>query len=335
MNKEKYLNEVDNIVLVYHSVDNDGRIGAAQILNKIEFYRGFSNDVVLIGGNYQNDDEIESSIYEMISNHNNSEIIIVDYHLSIDFVIKAINTGKAHITLIDHHISAIRKYLDAGFIYEVEDNLYISKPVYSDVFSAYMDSRYSGCALAEFYFTNSDYNVCDILSVKNISMLSEYISTYDTWNTKSNKWNTANDVNFGLLKYTSEDDIRYISSIISDGILYEDFIKSCLSEGKIINEYLSKKRKNYAERVSFDVYFENYKFRAINASGGSKAVESSADETHDGLMTFSFNGKNWNVSLYHNPKSANKPDFSVIATKYGGGGHAGACGFTMDKLTFI
>ena len=47
-----------------------------------------------------------------------------------------------------------------------------------------------------------------------------------------------------------------------------------------------------------------------------------------------FDGKCWSVSLYH-AKHRKELDLSLIAVKYGGGGHRGACGFTCDKLPFL
>jgi nanoRNase/pAp phosphatase (c-di-AMP/oligoRNAs hydrolase) len=51
-------------------------------------------------------------------------------------------------------------------------------------------------------------------------------------------------------------------------------------------------------------------------------------------MVFSFNGTMWNVSLYQNTLTES-PDLSVIAKKYGGGGHAGACGFMVKDINQI
>jgi hypothetical protein len=55
---------------------------------------------------------------------------------------------------------------------------------------------------------------------------------------------------------------------------------------------------------------------------------------HEGLFGFNWTGKKWRVSLYHAPHRTDI-DLSVIAVKYGGGGHRGACGFRCDKLPFL
>jgi hypothetical protein len=50
---------------------------------------------------------------------------------------------------------------------------------------------------------------------------------------------------------------------------------------------------------------------------------------HDALLAFYFNGKSWFVSLYH-AAHRTELDLSIIAKRYGGGGHRGACGFRSD-----
>jgi nanoRNase/pAp phosphatase (c-di-AMP/oligoRNAs hydrolase) len=56
----------------------------------------------------------------------------------------------------------------------------------------------------------------------------------------------------------------------------------------------------------------------------------SIEEDYDIMIPFSFNGEEWNVSLY------TKKDIDVgkIAIKYGGGGHAKAAGFRCKELPF-
>ena len=91
---------------------------------------------------------------------------------------------------------------------------------------------------------------------------------------------------------------------------------------------------------SFIVEWEGLKFLALNTPAKSALAFASKDvpETgHDALLKFSFNGKIWDCSMYHAKHNAGI-DLSIIAVKYGGGGHKGACGFrinTPDLLTVI
>ena len=55
-------------------------------------------------------------------------------------------------------------------------------------------------------------------------------------------------------------------------------------------------------------------------------------EEHDFMMAYSRSKDHWNISFYCD---SDKVDCSAIAKKFGGGGHAGAAGCTMDDETLI
>jgi nanoRNase/pAp phosphatase (c-di-AMP/oligoRNAs hydrolase) len=77
-------------------------------------------------------------------------------------------------------------------------------------------------------------------------------------------------------------------------------------------------------------------FLAVNAGGiNSKAFESRYDSTlHGAVLSFYFHGeqRKWTVSLYSPDQSR---DLSGIAKSMGGGGHAAACGFQVERLSDI
>jgi hypothetical protein len=85
---------------------------------------------------------------------------------------------------------------------------------------------------------------------------------------------------------------------------------------------------------SFIVEFEGLKFLALTTARCNSLTFAAKDvpETgHDALMGFYFTGQKWSVSLYH-AKHNTGIDLSLIAVKYGGGGHRGACGFQLQTL---
>jgi nanoRNase/pAp phosphatase (c-di-AMP/oligoRNAs hydrolase) len=61
--------------------------------------------------------------------------------------------------------------------------------------------------------------------------------------------------------------------------------------------------------------------------------ESIKSAGHDALLTFCWLKDKWRISLYH-AEHRKDIDLSVIAVKYGGGGHKGACGFHSRVLPF-
>lgn len=114
----------------------------------------------------------------------------------------------------------------------------------------------------------------------------------------------------------------------------EDFVKSLLSDGLLLQHYQRSQDESLVNR-GFTQEFCGLNFLCLNiARCNSLTFESAALPEHDGLMGFYWDGKQWCVSLYHSPHHK-EHDLSAIAVKYGGGGHRGACGFRVSKLPFI
>lgn len=103
-----------------------------------------------------------------------------------------------------------------------------------------------------------------------------------------------------------------------------------ITEGAWLREItLREVDKNMASR-SYAVEFEGYRTLAVNMRGtgdtGNYGRERGYDIVYayiDGMQGGELYTK---VTLY-----SNKVDVSVIATRYGGGGHAGAAGFTFPR----
>ncbi len=110
-----------------------------------------------------------------------------------------------------------------------------------------------------------------------------------------------------------------------------------MQDGRIIEKYVNAGQEFTINTCGFIIEFEGLKFLALNTPNKSSTMFEARDvpETgHDALMKFNYDGKTWDVSLYH---AAHRTDIdlSVIALKHGGGGHKGACGFRPSKLPFL
>lgn len=117
----------------------------------------------------------------------------------------------------------------------------------------------------------------------------------------------------------------------------EDYIDSILKDGKIIEGVRNREYREVIISQGFDLNWEGYKFLACNSHEldiRSQLFEAGIKPHHDGLIGFTFNGKDWSVSLYGVP---GKPDIdlSKISVKYGGGGHKQACGFRISALPWL
>lgn len=121
-----------------------------------------------------------------------------------------------------------------------------------------------------------------------------------------------------------------------DGTHNPAVVWQLLDAGKMLQKYQQRNDAGAMKR-SFMVEWEGLKFIAITQTSFNSLTFAAKDipETgHDALLGCYFDGKLWNVSLYH-AKHNTSIDLSEIAKKHGGGGHRGACGFRTEKLPFI
>lgn len=138
---------------------------------------------------------------------------------------------------------------------------------------------------------------------------------------------------FGLDSVKEPDWARLLSTVgcSSDG----ECDKLC-ERGESAKAVIDKRNADVMRERSFLIDFEGLKFLACNfvrCNSKSFAERDRPETGHDALMSFWWDGKQWNVSMYH-AEHRKEIDLSMIAVKHGGGGHRGACGFRADKLPF-
>jgi len=153
---------------------------------------------------------------------------------------------------------------------------------------------------------------------------------YDTWDHRDPRalmfqfgLDTEIDNNPDMFKWMLVDDPTYTNQIVA--------------QGKCAAECYRRRDAEIMRHRSFLVEFEGLKFLALNTarcSSTSFAERDKAETGHNALMGFFWNGTKWTVSLYH-AKHNTAIDLSLIATKFGGGGHRGACGFQVGNLPGI
>lgn len=108
-----------------------------------------------------------------------------------------------------------------------------------------------------------------------------------------------------------------------------------LENGKAIQYFQTRQNESIIKAAGFTIQFEGLTFLACNhARYNSFLFTAGLKPEHDACFGFAYRGGAWHVSLYHAPGKEHH-DLSLIASKYGGGGHRGACGFRMDKLPFL
>lgn len=113
-------------------------------------------------------------------------------------------------------------------------------------------------------------------------------------------------------------------------------VNSLLESGEALHYARTNENASIIKAYGFTVQFEGLTFLACNhARFNSHLFTAGLTSEHDACLGFNYDGKGkWRVSLYHAPGKEHH-DLSVIAVKFGGGGHRGACGFTVKTLPFL
>jgi hypothetical protein len=111
-----------------------------------------------------------------------------------------------------------------------------------------------------------------------------------------------------------------------------------VAQGYAIKSYVDKQADEYSAAYAHTIKWEGLTFCALNIGqrGNSDLLKGGIKPEHDACFAWRFDGKQVLVSLYH-IEGKTHHDLSLIAVKYGGGGHKGACGFriTLGKLEEI
>lgn len=126
-----------------------------------------------------------------------------------------------------------------------------------------------------------------------------------------------------------------------DYLLGEDdtgtYVSDLVKDGEIAMRCYAKREADIMRGRSFKTRWEGLTFLCLNTAKCNSLTFAERDvpETgHDALMAFYFNGEAWIMSLYH-AQHRTDIDLSQIAVRHGGGGHKGACGFTIKLLPFL
>jgi oligoribonuclease NrnB/cAMP/cGMP phosphodiesterase (DHH superfamily) len=110
-------------------------------------------------------------------------------------------------------------------------------------------------------------------------------------------------------------------------------IEGVTQSGNTILAYQKKQDEIYAKGMSFEVNFEGLRAIAVNKAFCNSKIFDSVykPENHDIMIIFGIKKREYKVSLYSLKENI---DVSVIAQKFGGGGHKGAAGFYINEYPF-
>jgi len=198
---------------------------------------------------------------------------------------------------IDHHISKINELKDIKF-----DGLQVN--------------GIAACVLTWNFFMNDN----------NQPIAVRLLGDYDVWNLNQKVLH----MQYGIRQYDCDPENR----IFWKDVFENNLTKEIIEKGKIIYKYITKTYKQEINSIGFITELCEYKVLAANKSHVSSLFFEDHPEVNnvDILMTFSWNGKSWKVSMYTEKDNI---DVSKICYKFGGGGHKKAAGFTCDYLPVV
>lgn len=217
---------------------------------------------------------------------------------------------------IDHHKTAIEKFGDK-------------------IAGLRMDGV-AACRLAWQYWFSVDHHIGRELTKSDYinRIVTEPLAVrlageYDIWDKRDPD---ADLFQHGLRGVNLDELWPFLLSLIRDN---EKYVHQILDGGRAIQYAKNRENESIINASGFTVEFEGLRFLACNhARYNSHLFSAGLKEDHDGCLGFNWDGSMWRVSLYHAPGKEHH-DLSVIASKHGGGGHRGACGFKATALPFL
>lgn len=282
--------------VIYHSADFDG-IFCREIASK------FLGECNLIGWNFGD---------PLIRMPNCGDVYILD--LSPDCIEGDIDSDR--IIWIDHHKTSIEKWAGSCFVGCRIDGV-------------------AACRLAWQYFSATQPSTLPIKEDYINRTVKEPLSVrlageYDVWDKRDPR---AEVFQLGLRsrELTSMDWAELLCNEKYD----QDMFSTLMDNGEVLQQFMKQSNEKKMEKA-FVLKWAGLNFLALNLTSGNSLTFASKDvpETgHDALLSFSYNGSQWTISMYH-AKHRTDLDLSELAKSLGGGGHRGACGFTCDILPF-
>ena len=319
--------------LIVHHNDPDGWASAAVAYNYakekcIEVELGYI--IELIEMSYDKDPNL---VLDKVNK--DVTVIMVDFSFKMD-VMKKIADGAKRFYWIDHHISAIKDF---------EANI--------DLFHENINLDNDDYAVIQL---NKDFAACQLTWMrlfpnKKIPEAINLIGIYDNWKKEDPRWEDALSTFFGIRTFKDFnkpeshlwDEIVNSNREAKNKISFATIDDQIIEAGRIARSYQDNINIEIVNRAAFitklsyptngEMGYITYSAVACNSPlCNSMIFDSINTDKYDLMISFyQSNNKTFNISFYtKNPEI----DCSLIAKFFGGGGHRGAAGATLNYLPF-
>lgn len=306
------------ILGIYHNGDNDGKFSAA-LLDSIY------PDIKLVGWNFGK--KISVKDIEIEEKTKFDLIIICDLPLlglikefedltDLDItnnsgeesnrsVYPYTNIRGYNIFWFDHHIGNITEVLNKG-LYNISG---LQNTIYSGAMNTYKYYKKVG------------------LIKKEIKAL-DYIDTYDCWKKVDGpvEWDDALAFNFATRTLNIKDFKDSFINIKSKNIA-NLILSSALTKGHAIKKSIEEDAEDLRTRME-EVEILDHKINFVNVSNHKSYIGELLNDDEGIICLWSYNGEKY---LYSLRTKSDNIDLSLIAKKFGGGGHRQAAGFSSRK----
>lgn len=292
-------------ICIYHSKDLDGYASAAIVKHwhRTHNVYGMPQDVIDFMGYDYGQPIPNTSEYD--------KVIMCDISLPKEIMA---DIPLSKLIWIDHHVSAIRD----SEMFPYFDSFGIRAEILDDGSC----EKIGACELAWKYLFP------DQIMPETIKLLSEY----DSWrNSDVKRWNEQ----IMPFQYGMRLVCNSLESFPMDIFNMPDdvFVVETIINGDVVLKYQNQQNENSCKFCAFEIEFEGLRAICLNSGGANSQLFSSVyDESkHDIMIPFVYTGKHWTYSIYSTKSNI---DCSVLAKKYGGGGHAAAAGFKTNIFIF-
>ena len=255
----------------------------------------------------------------------------------IDEKIIAILYDGSSSTMTTHYIN---KFLE---IYLVINNYsYISELRLTEALYAFMDNltdtpRKVAEDIADIYEKDSKANLISVFAKTGLAdieppMYIKLIDDYDIW---KHEYDTTLAFHYGLDMFNHG---VYVNLIRDDLHGSDRTMLDIFEEGDVIERYINHQNEEISTKYSFVrrfFYDEEHgmvDILCVNGRGNSFVFGDKFDK-YPFCLLYHYDGDEWKYSIYCHKKYLEQGyDASIIAKDYGGGGHAGASGFSTKNL---
>jgi oligoribonuclease NrnB/cAMP/cGMP phosphodiesterase (DHH superfamily) len=228
-------------------------------------------------------------------------VIILDFSFQKDGDWKKLFEITKHVVWIDHHKTAIEKFKkEFAWLGDIKGSRKLDK---SGAYQAW-----------EFFYTG-----------KKIPYVVNLVDKWDTW-THNGDSDVVDFIRGLEIQDCSPESMLWKSLLFGKGDGPANLFKEINLHGKAISKYFDKISKDQLEHNSYEVVFEGYKCLVCNTAQLRGGFFDSKPG-YDVYISYVYNGRSFQFRI-----ESKKIDVSEIAKKYGGGGHAGASGFSCEEL---